>query len=70
MRRRDDPHIGAQGRMPPDPIKVAIRQHGAQESSLQFRRHVANFIEKQRAAFGLFKTTTAHRLRPVNAPRS
>ena len=47
--------------MSTDPIKVSVRQY-PQQSGLQFRGHIADFVEKQRAALGLFKAPTTHRL--------
>ena len=49
MGRRDDSHVGANQLAPADAIELARREH-AQQSRLQRQRHVADLIEKQRAA--------------------
>ena len=52
--RRNDAHISADRRPPPDRRVLALLQH-AQKSRLSFHWHIAYFIKKQRAAFGLLK---------------
>ena len=48
----------------------ALLQH-AQETRLRFDRHVADFVEKERAAFGLLEAARCARFcAPVKAPRS
>ncbi len=54
VRRRDDADVGLDRRMAADPVEVAIGQH-AQQAGLQFGRHVADFVEEQRAALGLLE---------------
>ena len=61
MRGRDHPHIGLDRLVTADAIKLAVGEH-AQQARLQFRRHVADFIEEQRAALGLLEAAAAHRL--------
>ncbi len=63
MRRGDHAHVGLDRLVTADAIKLAIRQH-AQQARLQIRRHVADFVEKQRAAVGLLETAAPHVLRP------
>ena len=60
--RRDDTYIGLDRLMSADSVKIAVGEH-PQQPRLQFLRHVANFVEKQRAAFGLLETPAAHVLR-------
>ena len=38
-------------------VKVSIREH-TQQPRLQLQRHIANFVQKQSAALGLFKAST------------
>ena len=52
----DDPHIDLHRRVAAHAIKLAIRQN-AQQTSLDIQRHIANFIQEQRAAVSLFKAT-------------
>ena len=59
---RNYAHVGFHRTMTAYAVKVAVAQH-AQQAGLQIERHVANFIEEQGAAVGLFKTPPAHRLR-------
>ena len=59
---RNDPHIGFNGTVAADAVKMAIGQN-TQQTRLQIKGHVANFVQEQSAALGLLKTTTARRLR-------
>ena len=43
-------------------IELPVRQH-AQQACLQVERHVADFVEEQRAVLGLFEAALAGRLR-------
>src|SRR3546814_8824623 len=54
MRRRNDPDIGLDRRAPADGRIFALLQH-AQEPRLGIERHISDFVEEQRAAFGLFE---------------
>ena len=54
MRRRDHAHVGADQFAPADAIKLVLGEH-AQQARLQAQRHVADFVEEQRAAFGLLE---------------
>ena len=49
MRRRDHARIGADQLAPADAIELAGGEH-AQQARLQRQRHVADLVEKQRAA--------------------
>jgi hypothetical protein len=55
VRRGDDADVGLDRRMTADAIVMAIGED-AQQPRLQFGRHVADFIEEQRAALGLLET--------------
>jgi hypothetical protein len=44
--------------MAADPVELAVGQD-AQQAGLEFRRHVADFVEKQRAAVGLLEAPPA-----------
>src|SRR4051812_47569097 len=54
----DDAHIHLHLLVAADPIKAAVGKH-AEEARLQLRRHVADLVEEERAAFGLLKATAA-----------
>ena len=69
MRRRDDAHVGLDRRVAADAIEVAVGEH-AQQARLQFRRHVADLVEEERAAFGLLEAARRLAWAPVKAPRS
>ena len=60
--RSNHAHIGFDGVMTTDAVVSAVAQH-TQQTGLQVKGHVADFIEEQRAALGLFKAATAHGLR-------
>ena len=62
MRRGDHPRIGFNRVVPTYPVKMPVRQH-PQQAGLQIKRHVANLVEKKRAALGLLKAPTPHSLR-------
>jgi hypothetical protein len=55
----DHPHIGLDRLVAADAVEVAVGQH-AQQARLQFGRHVADFVEEQRAALGLLEAAAAH----------
>src|SRR5260370_28390946 len=59
---RDDAHVGLDRLMPADAVELTVRQH-TQEAGLQIGWHVADLVQTQGAAFGLFKTTAPPRLR-------
>ena len=61
VRCRDDPHIYFDRNLSADAIELAFGKH-AQQSSLQRRRHVANFVKKKGAAIGLLESTDAARV--------
>lgn len=50
----DHAHIHADQLAPADTEEFVLGQH-AQQSGLQRQRHIADFIQKQRAAVGLFE---------------
>ena len=54
VRRRDDAHVGLERFIAADAGEFAFLQH-AQDLSLQGQRHVADFVEKQRAAIALLE---------------
>ena len=58
VRRCDHAHIDAHRHLAADAIELAFGQH-AQQSRLQLRRHVADFVEEQRAAVGLLEAAAA-----------
>jgi len=55
--RRDDAHVAANGLVAADALEGAFLQY-PQQLDLHLQRHVADFVEKQRAAFG--KLEAAH----------
>ena len=67
MRGGNHSHIGFDRTVTTDPIKTAVAEH-AQQAGLQVEFHVADFIEKQGAAVGLFKATATHALCPCERP--
>ena len=54
VRRRDDPHIRLDRHAAADRGVFALLQH-AQEARLRLHRHVADFVEEERAAFRLLE---------------
>jgi hypothetical protein len=62
VRRRDHAHVALQGLVATDAVELAVRQH-AQQPRLQVEGHVADLVEKQRAAVGLLEAAAAHGLR-------
>ena len=60
VRRRDDADIGADRRAAADRGVFALLQH-AQQPGLRLERHVADLVEKQRAALGLLEAADAAR---------
>ena len=59
--RRDHPHVDLDRRLAADPVELAFGQH-AQQPRLQRGRHVADLVEKQRAAIGLLEAAAAQRI--------
>ena len=57
MSRRNQPDINRDGLVAADTLNFALLNR-TQQTNLHHRRDIANFIEKQRAAIGNFKTTT------------
>ncbi|VBF82571.1 Uncharacterized protein conserved in bacteria [Burkholderia pseudomallei] len=55
VRRGDDPHVDRNRLVPAEPFDLAFLQE-AQHARLAFERHVADFVEKQRAAVRRFDT--------------
>ena len=55
--RGDHPHVDANRRLTTDAIELTFGEY-SQQPRLQRRRHVADFIEKQRTAIGLFEAAT------------
>src|SRR5690606_10101814 len=53
---RDDADIRLDGRAPSDSRVFTLLKH-AQQTRLRLHRHVANFVEEERAALGLFEAT-------------
>ncbi len=62
VRCRDDAHVGLQRCVAADAVVFAVGKH-AQQAHLQVRRHVADLVEEQRAAFGLLEAAAARALR-------
>ena len=56
------PHIGFDGAVAAHAVEVAIAEH-PQQTGLQIKLHVANFIQEQGATVGLLEAATAHGLR-------
>ena len=56
MRGCDHTHVDADRLLAADAVELTLGQH-AQQPCLQRRRHVADFIEEQRAAVGLFEAS-------------
>ena len=54
VRRGDDADIHTDRRLSAHAIELSLRQD-AQQTRLQRRRHVADLVEKQRAAVGLLE---------------
>ena len=67
MRGSNHTDIGFDRRVAAHAVEVTIAQH-TQQAGLQIERHVANLIEKQRAAIGLLKAATSHGLRTGEGP--
>ena len=59
VRRGDDAHRRALRRVAADAVVLAVGEH-AQQPHLQVGRHVADFVEEQRAAFGLLEAPAPH----------
>lgn len=58
VRGRDDPHVDRDRFLPAEPLDLAFLQE-AQQARLAFDRHVADFVEKQRAAVRRFDPARA-----------
>ena len=54
----DDADIGLDRGVAADAVEVAVGEH-AQQPGLQFGGHVADLVQEQRAAFGLFEAAAA-----------
>ena len=53
----NDAHIGFDGAVSAHTVEMTIGQN-TQQTRLQIKRHVTNFVQEQGAAFSLLKTTT------------
>ncbi len=62
VRGRDHAHVDAHRDLPADAIELAFCEH-AQQPRLQLRRHVADLVEKQRAAVGLLEAPAPQLIR-------
>ena len=60
MRGRDDAHVAADRAVTANPFEAAFLQH-SEQLDLHLQRHVADFVEKQGAAFGEFEAAEARR---------
>ena len=58
IRGGDHPHVGGDGLIAADPLELLLLEH-AQHLGLQQQRHIANFVEKQRAAVALLEFADA-----------
>ena len=56
MRGGDNAHVDLHRRIAADPVELAVRQH-PQQARLHVERHIADLVEEQRAAVGLFKAS-------------
>ena len=59
--RRDDSHVGLDRRAAADRGVLALLQD-TQKPGLRLHRHVADLVEKERAAFGLFEAAGTARI--------
>jgi hypothetical protein len=55
VRRGDDAHVDLHRHMTAHAVELAVGQN-PQQTRLRVRRHVADFIEEQRAAVGLLES--------------
>ena len=62
VRGGDDAHVALQRLVATDAVELAVAEH-AQQTRLQVEGHVADLVEKQRAAVGLLEAAAAHGLR-------
>ena len=62
VRRRDHADVRLLRRVAADAVILAVGEH-AQQAHLQVRRHVADLVQEQRAAFGLLEAAAARALR-------
>jgi hypothetical protein len=58
---RNDPDVGTHGYLATDPVELALRKD-SQQSGLELRRHVADFVEEQRPAVRLLEASPAKRV--------
>ena len=58
VRRRDDAYVDAHRRVSADAIELSVGEY-AQQARLRIGRHVADLVEEQRAAVGLFESSDA-----------
>ncbi|EWS64721.1 hypothetical protein Y695_02031 [Hydrogenophaga sp. T4] len=61
VRGGDHTHVGTHRAVAAHAVEMAVGEH-AQQARLQVKRHVTDFVEKQRAAIGLLKAAAAHGL--------
>ena len=59
MRSGNDAYIDLHRRITTDTVELSIGQN-AQQTGLYVQRHIADFIEEQRTAIGLFETTLTY----------
>lgn len=69
VRGGDNSHVDFNRLVAAHAVKLAVRQH-SQQPGLNFQRHIADFIQKQRAAVRLFKSTLTDLTRAGKAPFS
>ncbi len=62
MGRGNDPHIALERVVAAHAVELAVAEH-PQQTRLQVERHVADFIEEERAAIGLLEAPATHGLR-------
>src|SRR5687767_5768839 len=62
MRGGDHAHVRLDRLVAADAIETPVRQH-SQKAGLQLLRHVADFVEEERPALGLFEAAAPHALR-------
>ena len=58
---RNHAYIGFDRAVAAHPVKMPVGQH-PQQTGLQIKRHVTNFVQEQRAAIGLLEPAPAHGL--------
>ena len=67
MRGGDDPDIAGDRPIAAYPLETALLQH-AQQLHLHRVRHIANFVEEQRATLGELESAEPRRDRPCESP--